>query len=120
MEAIDRAAVQEYINKFQDKEIYYHLETSTGSYASLQNEKAKTICAFVRNSTLTFHRGTIVGEGPYKVGLKLNDGWLYAEGLTDWEVNASGQLLMAGYDEEGMVNIALELSHHPFTEAPAI
>lgn len=120
MKSINREEVQAVINKFQDKDVYYHLETSTGSYASLENEQKTAICAFVRNSTLYFHRGTIVGEGPYKVGLKLKDGWLYAEGLTDYEVTEQGQLLLAGYDEEGRVNIALELSHQPFTGSPIL
>jgi len=42
------------------------------------------------------------------------DGWIYAEGLTDYEVDAAGRLLLAGHDGDGRLAIALELSLEPF------
>ncbi|KYP80853.1 YojF family protein [Ferroacidibacillus organovorans] len=93
---------------------YVHLETTNGAYAAHREEGAMTVCAYIRNGRIEFERGTIVGDGPYRVGLKMQIGWIYAEGLTDFEVDAKGRLLMAGYDSEGRLAIALELSDEPF------
>lgn len=72
-------------------------------------------CAYVRNGKLTYHEGKITGNGPiYQIGLKLEDGWLYSEGLTDWELTGNGKLLLGGHDQEGNLNIALGLSFQPF------
>lgn len=42
------------------------------------------------------------------------DGWIYAQGLTDFEVDAKGRLLLAGHDEEGRLAVSLQLSRTPF------
>lgn len=115
LQSIEREAVQEKINEFLNKDAYFHLETSTGSYAGLKDPNKIATCAYIRNGILNFKEGKIIGIGSvYRVGLKLTDGWLYAEGLTDWEVTDEGKLLLGGYDSEGHLNIALELSSHPF------
>jgi hypothetical protein len=44
----------------------------------------------------------------------MQDGWVYAEGLTDYEVMEGEQLLLAGHDQEGQLGIALQLSNRPF------
>lgn len=41
-------------------------------------------------------------------------GWIYAEGLTDYEIDGQGRLLMAGHDEEGRLAVALQLSRTPW------
>lgn len=115
MKSIDRERVQQTLDQFLNREVYFHLETSNGSYASLESEQQMSVCAFIRNGKLTYTRGSITGEGPYRVGLKLQEGWVYADGLTDYEITEEGQLLLGGYDHEGRVGIALELSLHPFT-----
>ncbi|WP_026684302.1 YojF family protein [Heyndrickxia coagulans] len=114
MEAIDLQKVQKQLDCYLNQEIYFHLETSNGSYASLQGEEEMSVCAFIRNGKLKYSHGIIKGSGPYSVGLKLKEGWVYAEGLTDYEVTSDNQLLLGGYDHEGRVNIALELSSRPF------
>jgi len=115
MKPIERDEVQSFLEHFLNKEVYFHLETSNGSYASLESERQMSVVAFIRNGKLTFTRGSITGDGPYCVGLKLQEGWVYAEGLTDYEITEAGQLLLGGYDAEGRLGIALELSFTPFT-----
>lgn len=115
MKSIDVVEVQHHLDQFLNQDIYYHLETSNGSYANLESERQMSVVAFIRNGKICYIRGSIAGEGPYSVGLKLQEGWVYAEGLTDYEVTAEGQLLLGGYDDEGRVAVALELSREPFT-----
>jgi hypothetical protein len=114
LKSIKREEVQRYLDQFLNQNLYYHLETSNGSYASLEGEQQMSVCAFIRNGRIRYSRGSIAGEGPYRVGLKLDEGWVYAEGLTDYEMDEKGQLLLGGYDHEGRIAIALELSRHPF------
>ncbi|MDY0404945.1 DUF1806 family protein [Virgibacillus sp. 179-BFC.A HS] len=114
MEAIDRNAVQQALNRFLQKDAYFHMETSTGSYRALEEPGQIATCAYIRNGVLHFLEGKITGEGPYQVGLKLKNGWLYSQGLTDWELTKDGKLLLGGYDGEGHLNIALQFSFTPF------
>ncbi len=72
------------------------------------------VCAYIRNGKVRYERGTITGVGPYRVGLKMEDGWIYGEGLTDFEIDEKGRLLLAGHDGDGRLAIALELSVTPF------
>jgi hypothetical protein len=108
------ASVQTALDRFLDQDVYLHLETTNGAYAALRDEQAMAVCAYIRNGLVRFHRGTITGDGPYRVGLKMETGWIYAQGLTDWEINETGQLLLAGNDSEGRLAVALELSTQPF------
>jgi hypothetical protein len=114
MKAIQKEEVQKKLQEFRNQDVYLHLETTNGSYASLQGERAMSVCAFIRNGKINYQRGEITGNGPYRVGLKLQDGWVYAEGLTDYEVMDGGELLLAGHDDDGQLAIALQLSANPF------
>ncbi len=114
MIAIEKTAVQTALENLTNQEVYIHLETTTGAYAGLRNAGATPVGAYIRNGAITYVRGTITGEGPYRVGLKMENGWVYAEGLTDYEVDANGRLLLAGHDSEGRLTVALELSRTPF------
>ncbi|MCL6452377.1 MAG: YojF family protein [Alicyclobacillus sp.] len=114
MGPIDKAMVQTALDAFTGKDVYLHLETTNGAYAAHRNEQAMAVCAYIRNGKIRYQRGSIQGDGPYRVGLKMEDGWTYAEGLTDFEVDEAGRLLMAGHDSEGRLAIALELSATPF------
>ena len=116
MRPIDHSAVQTELNDRLGQPQYLHLETTTGSYTKFGPEKKTPVIAFVRNAQVTYSRGTITGTGPYRVGLKLADGWVYADGLTDYEVNGRGELLLAGLDHEGQLTMALQLSTSPFRE----
>lgn len=116
MRAIVLAEAQAALNRFVGKPVYVHLETTNGAYAGEGREggKSMAVCAYIRNGLVQFDRAVLAGNGPYRAGLQLNGGWIYAEGLTDWEVDGEGRLLLAGHDFEGRLAIALELSETPF------
>ncbi len=117
MKPIDRDFVQAELDRRRGALQYLHLETTTGSYTSLGPDKKSPVIAFVRNVQLTYTRGTVTGPGPYRVGLKLDGGWVYADGLTDCEVNERNEFLLAGLDGDGQLTVALQLSPTPFREA---
>lgn len=115
MEPIQIEKVQEKLNYFKDKPVYLHLETSNGAYASHFGNKGINVGAFIRNANVTFHQAKIVGNGSaYRVGLKMDIGWVYGEGLTDWTMHEDTQLLLAGHDAEGRLLVAMQLSETPF------
>ncbi|AEH49317.1 YojF family protein [Parageobacillus thermoglucosidasius] len=114
MQPIDVCEVQAALNRFANQDVYIHLETTNGAYASHHNEGFFSVGAYIRNGLIRFSRGKITGNRPYRVGLKLDFGWVYAEGLTDWELTGKGQLLLAGHDQEGRLAVALQLSREPF------
>ena len=114
MNPIDKSTVQAALDGFLNREVYIHLETTNGAYAVHFQESKMVVGAYIRNGLIRFERGIITGDGPYRVGLKLELGWVYAEGLTDFEVDQEGRLLLAGHDQEGRLAVALELSIRPF------
>ena len=103
------------LQKFIDREVYLHLETTNGAYAGegLTGPKRMNVGAFIRNARVCFHRAVVAGEGPYRIGLQMQHGWIYAEGLTHWEVDEQDRLLTAGFNE-GRLAVALEISNTPF------
>jgi Protein of unknown function (DUF1806) len=114
MEPIVTTKVQGHINDFARQEVYIHLETTNGAYASHFNEEFFSAGAYIRNAKVCYQHGKIIGDGPYRVGLKLDIGWIYAEGLTHFEIDNAGRLLMAGHDFDGKLAVALEISPKPF------
>lgn len=118
MGPIDAEAVQAAFQQFVNQDVYLHLETTNGAYAAINPEQtsqhAMAVCAYVRNASVRFDRAVLKGTGPYRAGLQMTNGWIYAEGLTDWELTAEGRLLLAGHDGEGRLAVALQLSHTPF------
>lgn len=116
MRPIDKGAVQAELDRRRAATQYLHLETTTGSYTSLGPEKRSPVIAFVRNAQVSYVRGMVTGTGPFRVGLKTTGGWVYADGLTDYEVNERGELLLAGLDCDGQLTVALQLSSSPFRE----
>ena len=115
MRPIDPVTVQAALNELAEKDLYLHLETTTGSYTGIGPGGVPPCIAFVRNARVRFGRGAVHGAGPYRVGLKTENGWIYGDGLTHAE-RADGQLLMAGYDDQGRLRLALQLSETPFRE----
>lgn len=113
MGPIERENVQKVLNDFANVELFLHLETTNGAYTGYR-QKELSVGAFIRNAKIRYSRGKITGVGPFRVGLKLDDGWVYAEGLTDWEVDGQGRLLLAGHNAEGKLAAALQLSKTPF------
>ncbi|MCQ6280321.1 YojF family protein [Bacillus sp. EB600] len=114
MEKIEQETVQEEINRFANKDVYLHLETTNGAYATHNNENFFSAGAYIRNALVRYEHGKITGSGPYRVGLKINLGWVYAEGITHFEVDQEGRLLLAGHDPLGKLAVALEISTNPF------
>jgi len=114
MGPIDKASVQTAIESFAGEDIYLHLETTNGAYAAHRQEQAMAVCAYIRNGRVRYDSGAIAGEGPFRVGLKMQEGWIYAEGLTDFEIDGQGRLLLAGHDGDGRLAVALELSRTAF------
>lgn len=115
MKTIVREEVQSLLDYFVNKEVYIHLETTTGAYHAHNNEKSMTVVAFIRNAKVKYTLAKIKGKGPYRVGLKLEDGWVYAEGLTDFTFDEQDRLLLAGHDHDGKLAIALQISKTPFS-----
>lgn len=114
MKPIVVAEVQGKLEQYKKQEVYIHLETTNGAYASHQNDNFFSAGAYIRNGKIEFEYGKIIGDGPYRIGLKLPFGWLYAEGLTDFEVDEKGRLLLAGHDFNGKLAVALQISRTPF------
>ncbi|APC49121.1 YojF family protein [Virgibacillus halodenitrificans] len=116
MKSIEMEKVQEQLDRFTNKAVYVHVETTNGAYASHFDDKAYNVGAYVRNAEVTFHQAKIVGSGnAYRVGLKMEKGWIYAEGLTDWVMQEESKMLMAGHDREGRLMVALQISETPFS-----
>ena len=111
---IDVKEVQNAIDSFAKQDVYLHLETTNGAYASHHDETFFSAGAYIRNAFVQYEHGKIVGDGPYRVGLKLSIGWVYAEGLTHFEIDESGRLLLAGLDDSGKLALPWKYSHSPF------
>jgi hypothetical protein len=113
---INPSEVQAALQRFVGRPVYLHLETTNGAYAGERtiSQEAMAVCAFVRNAQVRIERATLAGSGPFRAGLQIEHGWIFAEGLTDWELDGEGRLLLAGHDPEGRLAVALELSPTPF------
>ncbi|WP_043930143.1 YojF family protein [Bacillus sp. EB01] len=106
--------VQAAINNYCGKEVYIHLETTNGAYATHNDQSFFSSGAYIRNAKVQYEYGKITGNGPYRVGLKIPLGWIYAEGITHYEVDEKGRLLLAGHDFSGKLAVTLEISPTPF------
>ncbi|MGM9927043.1 MAG: YojF family protein [Bacillus sp. (in: firmicutes)] len=114
MKPIIPTVVQEAINSYQQQHVYIHLETTNGAYASHFSGGSYSAGAYIRNALVQYEHGKITGEGPYRVGLKLPIGWVYAEGLNHFQIDDKNRLLLAGLDAEGKLAVALQISTTPF------
>jgi|SRR5699024_9332594 len=114
LELIEKESVQQLLNKFVDKEVYIHLETTNGAYASHFGNKGINVGAFIRNAKLTYSKAVIEGDRGFRVGLNTQLGWVYGEGLTHVEWFEDSKLLLAGHDDEGRLMVALQISETPF------
>lgn len=114
MELVKIDSVQEELNRLANKEVFIHLETTNGAYATHHDESFFSSGAYIRNAKIQYEQGKITGPNPYRVGLRTNIGWVYAEGITHFEVDDKGGLLLAGHDFQGKLAVALEISETPF------
>ncbi|WP_075983255.1 YojF family protein [Bacillus massilinigeriensis] len=114
MENVVTEQIQKELDRFAGQNVYVHLETTNGAYASHRDESFFSSGAYIRNALIRYEHGKITGSGPYRVGLKMQIGWVYAEGITHFEVDEKDRLLLAGHDFEGKLAVALEISKTPF------
>lgn len=114
MELINQTEVQQMIDKLKDQDLYIHLEMTTGAYAAHYDSTKHPAANFITNATIRYSHGSISGDGPYRVGLKMSQGWVYTEGLTHFEQRDTDRLIMAGHDSQGKLVVALQLSREPF------
>lgn len=114
MKEVQIEDLQSALNSFANKEVFIHLETTNGAYATHFNEQVFNAGAFIRNVKIRYELGKVVAESPHRVGLKMEHGWVYAQGITHYEIDELGRLLMAGLDHSGKLAVALEISETPF------
>lgn len=107
--------LQAHLDAFVNKDVFIHLETTNGSYATHFDANIFNAGAFIRNAKINYELAKVVDNSPHRVGLKMEHGWVYAQGITHFEVDEQGRLLMAGLDYTGKLAIALEISETPFT-----
>lgn len=115
MKEVNVNELQSLLNSFANKDVFIHLETTNGSYASHYDEKFFNAGAFIRNAKIRYELGKVVGESPHRVGLKMEHGWVYAQGITHYQLDEQGRLLMAGLDYTGKLAVALQISETPFS-----
>ncbi|MFC5406008.1 YojF family protein [Cohnella soli] len=114
MQLIDKAQVQAMIDRLAGQELYIHLEMTMGAYASHVDSSKHPAATFISNAVIRYGNGSISGNGPYRVGLKTDHGWVYSEGLTHYEDEDRERLILAGHDSQGKLIVALQLSREPF------
>lgn len=117
MEEINNEKVQSLLSSYEHKLVYIHVETTNGAYAAHFDQRVFNAGTFLRNIQVTYEHAQLKGgnKDPFRVGLKLKDnGWVYVQGLTHYEVNEHGEFLLAGFNYEGQLAAALEISTQPF------
>lgn len=115
MQAINLEEVNAKLDSFKNQDVYIHLETTNGAYASHFDNQGVNVGAYIRNAKINFSEAKVLGEaGSYRAGLKMVHGWVYAEGLSDYEVLDAETLLLAGHDADGRLTVALQISTQAF------
>ena len=117
LEEIDYDKVETLMSWYEHKPVYLHVETTNGAYAAHFDQRVFNAGTFLRNIQVTYEHAQLKGgnKDPYRVGLKLKDnGWVYVQGLTHFEVNENDEFLLAGFNYEGQLAAALEISTTPF------
>lgn len=120
MKKIEKKDVQELLTLFQNTPVYLHVEITSGMYASHLDNNVFNAGTFLRNIQVEYIQGTIRGGNrskEHRVGLKLtNGGWIYVLGLTHYIVNEDEEFIMHGFNGEGKLAAALEISTKPFSK----
>lgn len=111
MEPIALKALAPVLERYAGRTLHMHLETTAGAYTQ------GGFGAFLRGVPIEVGRLRVHGTGPYRAGLETGVGFVYAEGLTHWEVDGEGRLLLEGHDDEGRLTVALILSPTPLSVA---
>ncbi|MCC3371546.1 YojF family protein [Cohnella sp. REN36] len=114
MKPIQKDAVQQRLESLAHQELYLHLEMTTGAYAAHFDETKHPAATFITNARVRYAQGSISGSGPFRVGLKMPEGWVYSEGLTHYAEEDPDRLILAGHDAQGKLVVALQLGREPF------
>jgi hypothetical protein len=114
MQPIHKSEVQRMIDAHINQDLYIHLEMTMGAYAAHLDSSKHPAATFISNAVIRYSHGTISGNGPYRVGLKTDHGWVYSEGLTHYEESDNERMILAGHDSHGKLIVALQLSREPF------
>lgn len=114
MQLIQPAEVQRRIDSLKEQDLYIHLELTTGAYAAHFDTSKHPAATFITNTRIRFSQGSISGQGPYRVGLKMAQGWVYSEGLTHYDEADRERLILAGHDSQGKLVVSLQLGAEPF------
>lgn len=114
MQLIEPAVILRRIEELINQDLYIHLEMTTGAYAAHFDSTKHPAATFITNTKICYSHGSISGNGPYRVGLKMAYGWIYSEGLTHYDESETERLILAGHDSQGKLVIALQLSKEPF------
>lgn len=114
MQPIQPQEIQARIDRLAGQDLYIHLELTTGAYASHLDSTRHPASVFMSNAAVRYMHGSISGTGPFRVGLKTAQGWVYAEGLTHEDEQESERLILAGHDSQGKLVVALQLSRERF------
>lgn len=114
MQFIDPKVIQQRIDELLNEELYIHLEMTTGAYAAHYDSSKHPAATFITNTKICYSHGSISGNGPFRVGLKMAYGWIYSEGLTHYDETETERLILAGHDSQGKLVVALQLSKEPF------
>lgn len=114
MKPIDREKVQQRIDQLCNEPLYIHLEMTMGAYTSYRDSTIHPASNFIKNAVISYSHGSISDASPFRVGLKIEGGWVYTEGLTLWDDSDSERLILSGNDKEGRLIVALQLGREPF------
>ncbi len=114
MQPINREEVQRRIDALRDMDLYIHLEMTMGAYTAHKDQSIHPASNFIKNAVIRYSHGSLSESSPFRVGLKLNGGWVYAEGLTHWDETEGDRLILSGNDPDGKLIVALQLSREPF------
>lgn len=118
MKKIVKQDVQKVLTSYENTPVYLHVEITSGMYASHLDGNVFNAGTFLRNIQVEFIHATIRGGNrskEHRVGLKLaNGGWVYVLGLTHYIEGENGEFIMHGFNTEGKLASALEISTQPF------
>jgi len=114
VQLINPLKVQQLIDDLSGQDLFIHLEMTTGAYAAHLDQSKHPAATFISNAIIRYAHGSITSSGPYRVGLKMTQGWIYSEGLTHYEESETERLIMAGHDSQGKLIVSLQLSKVPF------
>ena len=114
MKPLNRELVMQKLSELKNQDLYIHLEMTMGAYTAHRDPSVHPASNFIKNAKINFSHGMLSENSPYRIGLKLEEGWVYTEGLTHWDESEKDRLILSGNDKEGRLIVAVQLSKSPF------